>query len=81
MKFGTKLDISVVNGLGRFRTKLEVTTRGAIALSILAMNLSKLAKVFLHQKPEWIFSRYRIKIREIISVDFGNSFGKEAVIV
>jgi len=67
-------------GLGLIRTKLEVTTRGAIALSILAMNLSKLAKAFLRQKLEWIFSRYRIKIREIISMDFENNFGKEAVI-
>jgi len=67
-------------GLGLIRTKLEVTTRGAIALSILAMNLSKLAKAFLRQKLEWIFSRYRIKIREIISMDFENSFDKEAVI-
>jgi len=49
-------------------------------LSILAMNLSKLAKAFLRQKLEWIFSRYRIKIREIISVDFENNFGKEEVI-
>jgi len=44
------------------------------------MNLSKLAKAFLRPKLERLFSRCRIKICEIISVDFGNSFSKKVVI-
>ena len=34
-------------GMGLIRTKLDITTRSSIALSILAMNLSNLAKAFL----------------------------------
>ncbi|MBQ9659247.1 MAG: IS5/IS1182 family transposase, partial [Clostridia bacterium] len=34
-------------GMGLIRTKLDITTRSSIALSILAMNLSRLAKDLL----------------------------------
>ena len=34
-------------GMGLIRTKLDITTRSSIALSILAMNLSNLARAFL----------------------------------
>ena len=33
--------------MGLIRTKLDITTRSSIALSILAMNLSNLARAFL----------------------------------
>jgi IS5 family transposase len=67
-------------GLGLIRMKFEAMTRGAIVLPILSMNLSKVTKAFWRQKLEWIFSRYRIKIHEIIGLDLDNNFGKAAVV-
>lgn len=45
-------------GLGLIRTKLETTTRGAIALSIIAMNLDRLERPSLWRKLVSIFSRF-----------------------
>ena len=45
-------------GLGLVRTKLETTTRGAITLSIIAMNIDRLAKPSLWRKLVSIFSRF-----------------------
>ena len=45
-------------GMGLIRTRLEGTTRSSIALSIIAMNIDKLAKAFLCQKTVLEFSRY-----------------------
>ena len=45
-------------GIGLIRTRLEGTTRSSIALSIIAMNIDKLAKAFLCQKTVLEFSRY-----------------------
>ncbi len=44
-------------GLGLLRTKLDMTTRSSIALSLLAMNLSRLAGSFLRHMTITIFSR------------------------
>ena len=45
-------------GLGLVRTKLETTTRGAIALSIIAMNIDRLGRPSLWRKLVSIFSRF-----------------------
>lgn len=45
-------------GLGLVRTKLETTTRGAIALSIIAMNIDRLVRPSLWRKLVSIFSRF-----------------------
>lgn len=45
-------------GLGRIMTKLDVTTRSSIALSILVMNVSRIAARFLHHFLMAVFSRY-----------------------
>jgi IS5 family transposase len=49
-------------GLGLLRTKREDTTRGAIALSVLAMNISKMAKALFCPKTIGVFSRFISKI-------------------
>lgn len=54
-------------GLGLIRTKLEDTTRSAVALSILAMNLNK---VSLRQIFCSVFLVYRTKIRAVLLPDF-----------
>ena len=46
-------------GLGRIMTKLDVTTRSSIALSLLAMNVDRLASLSLSQFLISLFSRYR----------------------
>ena len=45
-------------GMGLIRTRLEGTTRSSIALSIIAMNIDKLAKAFLFPKTVLVFSGY-----------------------
>lgn len=45
-------------GLGRIVTKLDVTTRSSIALSVLVMNVARIAPRSLHQFLMAIFSRY-----------------------
>ncbi len=45
-------------GLGRIMTKLDVTTRSSIALSILVMNVARIAARSLHQFLTVLFSRY-----------------------
>ena len=45
-------------GLGRIMTKLDVTTRSSIALSILVMNVSRIAARFLRHFLMAVFSRY-----------------------
>ena len=45
-------------GLGRIMTKLDVTTRSSIALSILVMNVSRIAARFLRYFFTAVFSRY-----------------------
>ena len=45
-------------GLGRIMTKLDVTTRSSIALSILVMNVSRIASRFLRHFLMAVFSRY-----------------------
>ena len=45
-------------GMGLIRTRPEETTQSSIALSIIAMNIDKLAKAFLCQKTVLEFSRY-----------------------
>ena len=42
-------------GLGLIRTKLDTTTRSSICLSIIAMNISRLAVTLLHKFLELIF--------------------------
>lgn len=57
-------------GLGFIRTKLEATTKGSIALSILAMNIDRLLKLSFCQKSKRLF--YGVFIRffgEIRSYD------------
>ena len=44
--------------MGLIRTRLEGPTRSSIALSIIAMNIDKLAKAFLCPKTVLEFSRY-----------------------
>lgn len=46
-------------GLGRIMTKLDVTTRSAIALSILVMNVARIAARSLRQFLVVAFSRYK----------------------
>ena len=46
-------------GLGLLRTKLDITTRSSIALSIIAMNVNRLAGIILRRMVISIFSRYR----------------------
>ena len=46
-------------GLGRIMTKLDITTRGSIALSILAMNVDRLVSLSLFQFLISLFSRYK----------------------
>ena len=46
-------------GLGRIMTKLDITTRSSIALSVLAMNVDRLASLSLSQFLISLFSRYR----------------------
>ena len=46
-------------GLGRIMTKLDTTTRSSIALSVLAMNVDRLASLSLSQFLISLFSRYR----------------------
>ena len=50
-------------GMGLIRTRLEGTTRSSIALSIIAMNIDKLAKAFLCQKTVLEFSRYNCETK------------------
>ena len=45
-------------GLGRIMTKLDVTTRSSIALSILVMNVARIAARSLRKILIWLFSRY-----------------------
>ena len=45
-------------GLGRIMTKLDVTTRSSIALSILVMNVARIAARSLYQFFRVLFSRY-----------------------
>ena len=45
-------------GLGRIMTKLDVTTRSSIALSILVMNVARIAARSLHLFLMVMFSRY-----------------------
>ena len=45
-------------GLGRIMTKLDVTTCSSIALSILVMNVSRIASRFLRHFLMAVFSRY-----------------------
>ncbi len=45
-------------GLGKIMTKLDVTTRSSIALSILVMNVARIAARSLHQFLTVLFSRY-----------------------
>ena len=44
-------------GLGKIMTKLDVTTRGSIALSILVMNVARIAARSLRQFFMVLFSR------------------------
>ena len=46
-------------GLGRIMTKLDITTRSSIALSVLAMNVDRLASLSLSQFLISLFSRYK----------------------
>lgn len=46
-------------GLGLLRTKLDITTRSSIALSIIAMNVNRLTGILLRCMLISIFSRYR----------------------
>lgn len=46
-------------GLGKIMTKLDTTTRGSIALSILAMNVDRLASLSLLQLLISLLSRYK----------------------
>lgn len=46
-------------GLGKIMTKLDTTTRGSIALSILAMNVDRLASLSLFGFLISLFSRYK----------------------
>lgn len=46
-------------GLGKIMTKLDTTTRGSIALSILAMNVDRLASLSLLRFFISLFSRYK----------------------
>ncbi len=45
-------------GLGKIMTKLDITTRSSIALSILVMNVARIAARSLHQFLTVLFSRY-----------------------
>ena len=45
-------------GLGRIMTKLDVTTRSSIALSILVMNVARIVAHSLRKILIWLFSRY-----------------------
>lgn len=56
-------------GLGLIRTRLEETTKHAIALSILAMNLNK---VSLRQILYSVLRLYKTKIQKIYCKDFRN---------
>ena len=57
-------------GLGLIRTKREDTTRGAIALSILVMNINRIA-AFICPKTVIEFSRFICSIYLKIITDFG----------
>lgn len=46
-------------GLGKIMTKLDTTTRGSIALSILAMNVDRLASLSMLRFLISLFSRYK----------------------
>ncbi len=46
-------------GLGLLHTKLDITTRSSIALSIIAMNVNRLTGIILRCMVISIFSRYR----------------------
>ena len=46
-------------GLGRIMTKLDITTRSSIALSVLAMNVDRLVTLSLFHFLISLFSRYR----------------------
>lgn len=50
-------------GLGLLHTKLDITTRSSIALSIIAMNVSCLAGIILRCMVISIFSRCRWKVK------------------
>ena len=52
-------------GLGLLHTKLDVTTRSSIALSIIAMNVNRLAGIILRCMVISIFSRYRWKLKPL----------------
>ena len=58
-------------GLGLIRTKREDTTRGAIALSILVMNINLMTKASFCPKKIYEFSRYICNIYFKIISDFG----------
>lgn len=48
-------------GLGLLHTKLDVTTRSSIALSIIAMNVNRLTGIILRCMGILIFSRCRLQ--------------------
>ena len=52
-------------GLGLLHTKLDITTRSSIALSIIAMNVNRLAGIILRYMAISIFSRYSWKVKPL----------------
>ena len=52
-------------GLGLLHTKLDITTRSSIAMSIIVMNINRLAGIILRCMVISIFSRYRWKLKPL----------------
>ena len=50
-------------GLGLIKTRLDITTRSSIVLSIIAMNVNHLMVISLHIFMISIFSRYVMRIK------------------
>ena len=52
-------------GLGLLHTKLDITTRSSIVLSVIAMNVNRLTGIILRCMVISIFSRYRWKLKPL----------------
>jgi IS5 family transposase len=66
-------------GLGLLCTKREDTTRGAIALSILAMNIDTMAKALFCPKTVFVFSRFICQVHRLKALVFAENFERLAL--
>jgi GR25 family glycosyltransferase involved in LPS biosynthesis len=66
-------------GLGLIRMKREDTTRGAIAISILAMNIGTMVKASFCPKTVFVFSRFMCKVHRPKALVFAKNFERLAL--